>query len=248
MRTLFKKLLEEIRSETIEFIILTTNLTFAIVSTLAALFRNAKFRVENLERLALWCKDFAEELNDFIEVLDSRLLSDDPQARLMEYLSQAKHLFEEAREFINRAVSESNPVLQTIYVAQACEKLYKMAEDCIKVLEAEHNILKSMTESELEQYMNKLSQLRRNREKVLNQLRVLRSCRDPRKCEMAWTSMLYTLAAYVLGEKISREVWELWRVAYDLHLRGFHCMDLTVEEAKDALRRVEDLFRKVFHT
>ncbi len=131
------KLIDKACREVLEFVDYTVKLTFTIVSILAALFNNVKFRRENLDKLASWSRDFAEHLDNCMNTLDARLTGEtDPQLEIEQHLETAEGFLEEAKRLIEMAVQTS----EQIYIMQASEKLYKVAEECIKALAIKYSV------------------------------------------------------------------------------------------------------------
>ncbi len=131
------KLINKACREVLEFVDYTVKLTFTIVSMLAALFNNVKFRRENLDKLADWSRDFAEHLSSCINTIDAQLIGEaDPQLEVEQHLETAENFLGEAKRLIEMAVQTS----EQIYIMQASEKLYKVAEECIKALAIKYNV------------------------------------------------------------------------------------------------------------
>ncbi len=119
---------------------------------------------------------------------------------MLSRVEELKKRFREAFEYIEKGDA-----------VQAAEKLYKVAENAIKIL------------SEI----NRIPE----HEKALK--------------EGCWWTKLLDRAAQRLRDIYGEELLDAWTTAYELHRKGFHEEQLTVEEIRDRAYKIEDLVRIV---
>lgn len=232
-RDFVSKLVEKACRDSLKFTDTVTRLTFTIMSILTALFNSDRisFKRENLGKLARWCREFAEDLDDSMKILDAQLMSDvDPKERLELRLTEAERFLEEAKRFIEAR----DPV-------QASEKLYKVAEECIKALEEKYRILETLSEEDIAKYIREEFPFYLQ-DRILN--RILSDLRMYRRTGR-WTSTLYETAATMLARKLNEPlIQHAWEIAWYLHVRGFHEMKIGISKVREALPVIEQLLTK----
>lgn len=137
---LISRLIGRACCESLEFVNTMIMLAFATMSILAALFGYVRYRVENLDRLVSWSVELAEVLNNCMSVLDSKLMEEiDPESETKEYLEDAEYFYQEAERLIKTA-EQIDGRSRRLYIVQACEKLYKTVENCVKALAARYGL------------------------------------------------------------------------------------------------------------
>jgi len=115
-------------------------------------------------------------------------------------VEELKKRFREALEFLEKGDA-----------VQASEKLYKVAEDAVKIL------------SEI----NRIPEYEKARR------------------EGTWWTKLLDRAAKRLKNIYGEELLDAWTTAYELHQKGFHEEQLSVEDVLERAYKIEDLIRIV---
>ena len=114
-------------------------------------------------------------------------------------------------EELKKRLREALEFLEKGDAVQASEKLYKVAEDAVKIL------------SEI----NRIPEYEKARR------------------EGTWWTKLLDRAAKRLKNIYGEELLDAWTTAYELHQKGFHEEQLSVEDVLERAYKIEDLIRIV---
>ena len=205
-------------------------LTFIVVSILAGLLHAVpmsimqKIRKENINELVRWGRKLAEDLSELMELLDGTLIGElDPEDEALCHLDAAKHFLNEAEKMLSEVKHVEDPYLQRIYLAQVCEKLYKVAEECLKALAVKYT-------KELSKYVRELREV----------------VSEGRRRIVRWSLGVIDDVADALTSEFKddlfRSVWYVARVL--LHMDGFHELNPRrlevsfIERKRDDIRRL----------
>ncbi|NON63151.1 PaREP1 family protein [Acidianus sp. RZ1] len=114
---------------------------------------------------------------------------------------------------LQKLLKEIKEELSTSDPIQASEKLYKVAEECVKTLAIKYNVKIKVRK---DQYV------------------------DASLIE-SWSSYMLFQAVEKLSNILGKDLEEGWNTAWELHLRGFHENELTTDEILDRIVDVQKL-------